>query len=134
MNVEDLNWKTWLQQGKQYLKAATPKGEKSKFGPDIRYNLLSMSFEAYIMAILDFHNALPDNHTYTDLMNGLDRVMSIDENLKTTILKFENFQEICSVDKFHISAPTEEELAELKGAIEKIGEIANEVCVVEKAG
>lgn len=128
MYESNLNWKTWIKQGNQYLKAATPKGEKSKFGPEIRYNLLSMSLEGYIMAILDFHQNLPDNHTYTDLIVGLERVMTIDPSLKETILKYENIQSICSIEKFHISAPTNEQLIELKGAIEQMGLLAESIC------
>ena len=90
MNKHNLNWQTWLKNGDQYLKAATPKGTKSRFGADIRYNLLSMSLEGYIMAILDFHHNLPDNHTYFDLIYGLERVMPIDETLKKRILQYEN--------------------------------------------
>ncbi|MFQ3578851.1 MAG: hypothetical protein SNJ71_01760 [Bacteroidales bacterium] len=123
-----MNWQTWIVQGDQYLKSATPKeGKKSVFGPDIRYNLLSMSLEAYIMAILDVHRNLPENHTYTDLMSALETVIEIDENLKNRILKYENIQSICSIDKYSITTPTNEELDDLHGAIVEISRIAHEV-------
>lgn len=123
-----LNWKTWLEQGDQYLRAATPKTGKSFFGPEVRYNLISMSLEAYIMAIMDYNEALPQNHTYTDLIMGLETVINLDENLKNRILKYENIQSICSIDKYHILAPTEDELFDLKGAIVEISEMAHTVC------
>lgn len=128
MYKSDLNWQTWLKNGDQYLKAATPKGKKSRFGTDIRYNLLSMSLEGYIMAILDFHNNLPDNHTYKDLILGLERVMPVDAILKKRILQYENIQSICSIEKYHRSSPTEEELDDLKGAINEISMIAHRTC------
>lgn len=128
MYKSDLNWQTWLKNGDQYLKAATPKGKKSRFGTDIRYNLLSMSLEGYIMAILDFHNKLPDNHTYKDLIFGLERVMPVDTALKQRILQYENIQSICSIEKYHRSSPTEEELDDLKGAINEISMIAHRTC------
>ena len=126
MSLTDLNWRTWLKNGDQYLKAATPKGEKSRFGTDIRYNLLSMSLEGYIMAILDFHGDLPENHTFLDLVVALERVMPIDESLKQRILKYENIQSICSLETYHRSAPTEEELLDLKGAIVEISSLAHD--------
>lgn len=127
---EKLDWKTWLAQGDQYLKAGTPKdGKKSKFGGEIRYNVLSMSLESYVMAILDFHQNLPDNHTYTDLMDGLDRVIKVDPKLRERILKYENIQEICSVEKFHINAPSDEELNDLHGAIVEMSTIAKDICI-----
>jgi len=128
MYKSNLNWHRWLKNGDQYLKSATPKGEKSRFGTDIRYNLLSMSLEGYIMAILDFHNNLPDNHTYRDLVIGLERVMPISLTLKKRILQYENIQSICSIEKYHRSSPTEEELEDLKGAITEISVIAHKTC------
>lgn len=126
--IKELNWSTFLKQGEQYYKAATPKGEKSKFNNDTRYNLLSMSLEGYIMAILDFHQNLPDNHTYTDLIYGLEREVKIDEKLKERILKYESLQSICSIDKYHWQPPTDEELEDLYGAITEIKNLALSEC------
>ena len=125
MANKKLNWTTWLQEGDQYMKAY---GTKNLFGPEIRYNLVSMAFEAYTMAILDFHNSLPENHTYSDLMYALETVIPIDKTLKNRILKYENIQSICSIEKYHTSAPTEEELTDLKGAVIEISTIAHEIC------
>lgn len=125
MANKKLNWKTWLLEGDQYLKAY---GTKNLLGSEIRYNLISMSFEAYTMAILDFHNSLPENHTYTDLMYALETVIPINEVLKKRILKYEGIQSICSVDKFLITKPTEEELLDLKGAIIEISQLAHITC------
>ncbi|MFD1294795.1 hypothetical protein ACFQ5N_13205 [Lutibacter holmesii] len=125
MANKKLNWTTWLQEGDQYLKAY---GTRSRFGTEIRYNLISMSFEAYAMAILDFHNSLPNNHTYSDLMYALETVITLDESLKNRILKYENIQSICSIEKYHTVKPTEEELTDLKGAILEISDIAHKTC------
>jgi hypothetical protein len=128
MDNSNNTWKMWLPQGDQYLKAGSPKNGKSKFGTDILYNLLSMSLESYIMAILDYKKNLPDNHTYTDLVNGLERVMPLDPSLKHQILKYESIQSICSVDKYSIKLPTEDEINDLRDAIMKIKMIAYETC------
>lgn len=123
-----LNWQTWLKEADQYLKAAVLTGEKSKFGTDIRYNLLSMALESYVMSMLDFHNELPLNHTYTDLMEALEQVLPLDSKLKEKILEYENIQSICSVEKYHRENPTEEDLLDLKWAIEQICSMAHDVC------
>lgn len=128
MKTGNLNWETWLVKGDQYLNAATPKGEKSVFRPEIRYNILSMAFESYVMAILDYHHTLPDNHTYTDLMMALETVIPVDENLKYRILKYENIQSICSIEKYHTTSPSESELIDLKAAIVEIYLIAHDTC------
>lgn len=126
--AEAMNWQQWLKQGDQYLSSASPKGKKSKFNASIRYNLLSMSLESYVMAILDFHNTMPDNHTYTDLLDGLESVLAVDDNLKQRLLKYENIQSICSLEKFHIKQPTEAELVDLRNAILQMGALAHETC------
>ena len=128
MSTNHLNWRTWLRNGDQYLKAATPKGAKSRFGTSIRYNLLSLSLEGYIMAMLDYHGNLPENHTYFDLLTALDKVVPIDETLKKRILNYENIQSICSIEKYYRSDPTEEELDDLKGAVGEISTMAHRTC------
>lgn len=128
MSRHNLNWQTWLKNGDQYLKAAMPSGSKSRFGTDIRYNLLSMSLEGYIMAILDYHHNLPENHTYFDLMTALETVIPIEETLKKRILQYENIQSICSIEKYYRCDPTEEELDDLKGAIGEISTMAHRTC------
>lgn len=122
------DWMTWLNNGDQYFKAATPRGKKSRFGTDLRYNLLSMSLEGYIMAISGYHKNLPDNHTYTDLIAGLERVMPVDPSLKARILKHESIQSICSIEDYHRSHPSETVLKELKQAVEEIAKIAHRTC------
>ena len=128
MKINNLNWRTWRKNGDQYLNAATPKTKASRFGTNIRYNLLSMALEGYVMAIVDYHGDLPENHTYTDLMAALEKVAPIEDALKKRILAHENLQSICSIDKYSRRDPTEAELSELKGAIEEMGRIAHETC------
>ncbi len=129
MTARKLNWNRWMQDGDQFLKGATPKGEKSILGNTVRYNLLSMSLEGYIMAILDYHQNMPQNHTYSDLIYGLEEVIPIDVTLKNRILKYENIQSICSLEKYHRSEPTDEDIVDLFGAIQEISKIAHETCL-----
>lgn len=131
MMTGNLDWQTWLGNADQYQNAATPKNKTSRFGTNIRYNLLSMALEGYVMAILDYHGDLPENHTYTDLISALEKVVPIDDELKKRILAYESLQSICSIDKYSRKDPTEEDLIDLKGAIDEVGRIAHETCVFE---
>ena len=128
MNTRKINWQTWLEYGDQYLKASASKRKISRFGATIRYNLISMSLESYVMAILDYHHTLPDNHTFSDLITALDVVIPLENTLKKRILHYENIQTICSVEKYHRSSPTEEELQDLTGAINELSSIAHRAC------
>ena len=122
------DWKTWLRNGDQYYQAACPKGEKSRFTADLRYNLLSMSLEGYVMAISDYHGCLPDNHTYTDLMEALERVIPLDPVLKAQVLRHESIQDICAIENYHRSHPGENALEDLRDAVARIGQIAGRTC------
>jgi hypothetical protein len=126
--MTELNWKSWLRNGDQYLKAAGKHGS-FRFDTNISYNLLGMSLEGYVMAILDVHNSLPENHTFTDLVDALETVYPLKSDLKERILKYESIQSICSVDKYIREKPTHEAIDNLRMAVSEIGNIAHEVCV-----
>ncbi|MBS2098754.1 hypothetical protein [Carboxylicivirga linearis] len=128
MMIKENNWKNWLAEGDQYLNGMPKPGKPSKFGTDIRYNMLSMGFESYVMAILDFKDNLPDNHTFSDLVYGLEREIDLDLELKERILKYESIQEICSLDKYTIKQPSEDEITDLHGAILEIKVLAHQIC------
>ncbi|HCY87924.1 MAG TPA: hypothetical protein DHV36_22500 [Desulfobacteraceae bacterium] len=122
------DWQTWMRNGNQYFKAACPEGKGSRFSADLQYNLLSMSLEGYVMAISGYHNCLPYNHTFTDLMSALERIIPLDPDLKSRILRHESIQDICSIENYHRSHPTEDALADLRSAVADIGELAREIC------
>nr|WP_321406558.1 hypothetical protein [uncultured Carboxylicivirga sp.] len=128
MMIKENNWKSWLKEGDQYMNGMPKPGKTSKFGTDIRYNMLSMGLESYVMAILDFKDNLPDNHTFSDLIYGLEREIDLDPELKDRILKYESIQDICSLDKYTIKQPTEEEISDLHGAILEIKDLAHQTC------
>lgn len=54
--------------------------------------------------------------------------MPVDEKLKARILKYENIQHICSIEKYSRTDPTEEDLDDLRGAIIEISELAHKEC------
>ena len=127
MIVTELNWKTWLRSGDQYLKASGS-SQKMRFDTDIVYNLLGMALEGYVMAILDANNSLPENHTFTDLMDALETVCPVSPTLRESILKYESLQSICAVDKYSRQKPTADAVNELREAVQQIGLLAHEVC------
>ena len=76
-----------------------------------------------------FHNSLPYNHTYTDLMYMLETLVPLDPDLKARILKHESLQDICSIEDYHRSHPSEDALADLRSAVAQIGDLAHRVCL-----
>lgn len=127
MITTELNYTNWLKNGDQYLKAAGT-SNKFRFDTEVAYNLLGMSLESFVMAILDIHKSLPDNHTFTDLMDALETVAPVDISLRERILKYESIQSICSVDKYQREKPSREAVNELREAVKEISDMAHKVC------
>lgn len=108
----------WFNEGCQFFKAAS--GEKKKFNATIRYNLLAMAFEKFVMAILIRHHQLPDNHTFTDLVEGLERVLPLDPEMKRTIIRLESAQQICSFTDCFKRDLDEKDLEIMKAMVQDI--------------
>lgn len=129
-----LNWKQWLVQGRQYEDAGTSKtGAASKLSPVVVYNLFSMSLESYCMAILDYHGTLADNHTFTDLVDSLERVYAVTPELKRRILDLEKCQKICGFDDFVIAEVDSIVNREFQNVVGLLGDMARTECCVAAA-
>jgi len=124
------NWKEWLKSGDQYQRiTGGPSNKPAKFDTSLLYNITAMALECYAMAILDYHNKLPDNHTFTDFIAALDTVVPISPALKSKILQHEKTQMICSFTDYQRSEVTHAEICDFRIAVAEIGEIAHEVCL-----
>ncbi|MGE5670806.1 MAG: hypothetical protein ACM31E_05130 [Fibrobacterota bacterium] len=118
---------TWFEKGEKYLASVKDTGKPGKFSPVIQYNLIAMAFESFAMAILDYHKQLPENHTFTDLLDALDKVIQIDTTLRNAIINHENTQMLCPVIEYKRQEPTLEEVMEFRGTIVTIAEIAKKI-------
>ncbi len=121
------NYTTWLEKGDKYLASVKDTGKSGKFSPVIQYNLIAMAFESYAMAILDYHKQLPDNHTFTDLLDALDKVIHIDIALRNAIIRHENTQMLCPVIEYNRREPTIEEVMGFRSTIVTIAAIAKKI-------
>ena len=132
--MKAIDWKQWLVKGRQYENAGLSKsGVSSKLSPVVIYNLFSMSLESYCMAILDYHGTLADNHTFTDLIDSLERVYTISPGLKRRILELEKHQQICAFDDFFVAEVDSIVNREFQDVIGTFGEIARTECCVSVA-
>jgi nitrogenase-associated protein len=130
-NVPEANWSVWLREGRQYFKAGS--GEKSRFNNAILYNLLAMSFEKFVMAILGYHLSLPINHTFTDLIYSLEKFYPLDTETRNTLLKLETIQEICSFEDCMRADVSDEDIRIMRETIRKFDVMASDVCVKANA-
>lgn len=125
-----MRWQKWLDEASQYMRAASnERGELTRFSSPILYNLLGMSLESAVMAILDFHTLLPENHTFYDLVTALEQLHPLEPALRETILRFEQNQQLCSLIEYQRSELSREELEEFAAAVKPIVTLAYQVCV-----
>lgn len=123
------DWKDFFQEGKQFLNATTGKnGRPSKLANDIRYNLLALSVEKSIMALLRFNNDMADNHTFSDLLHSVSGYVLIPGTIKDELLELEKTQTICNVWEYHRAIPTDQEVTRLTIVAEYLLELANRTC------
>jgi hypothetical protein len=125
------SWYTWLKEGRQYMKAGC--GKKGRFDNTIRYNLLAMAFEKFVMAILGYHMSLPMNHTITDLIEALEQFHPLDGETKDVLLGLEKKQEICSFEDGFTSEITDEDIRVMTETIIRFEALAERVCPAGKA-
>ena len=132
--MKAINWKEWLMEARQYEDAGAGKGGvASKLSPVVVYNLFSMSLESYCMAILDYHGTLADNHTFTDLMDSMEKVYSVEPELKRRILELEKYQQICAFEDFIVAEVDSIINREFQDVVGIFGEIARTECRVAAA-
>lgn len=121
------SWEIWLGNAIGYEKAFDGRKDRSRsFSTTIKYNLIALALESYVMAMVNYHGGLPDNHTFTDLIQAWEQVAPIDEEIKQTILEYEDVQSLCSVNDYKRSEPTAAEVEQLGIAVKKLGSIVRE--------
>ncbi len=102
-------WQEFMEEGKAYLSTATNAyiNKRPAFTPAILYNLVAMSIEKLIMAMLMKSGNLPYNHTIGDLVDAMDEFLPGDlGNLGTKLKALDAFQEICDIEEYSIKIPT----------------------------
>lgn len=120
---------SFLTEGKQFLMAAQGKdGKPSKLAADIRYNLLALSLEKSMMAILLYNHDMADNHTFTDLLNSVVRHVEIPQVIADEIAALEQVQSICNVYEYHREIPSEIVVARLASVALFIQDLASRIC------
>jgi hypothetical protein len=95
----DDSFKEYIEEGLKYYNTASKGREKRPniFIPDVLYNLLAMSIEKFFMGILVFKGDMADNHTFSDLIDSVERFMSLPADFVRRLKELETYQDICPV-------------------------------------
>lgn len=122
----DLGSVAFLEEGDQYLRAALGGLRRpAVFTPEILYNLFAMAIEKHFMGLLAARGALPENHTFTDLVAAARRVVDLDADLAAELLDLETFQNLCpAFDGYTRATPGPEAVARLAAAALRVQALA----------
>lgn len=130
-NRKEESWRFWLREGNQYMKAGS--GGKGRFNNTLRYNLLAMAFEKFVMAMLSYHMSLPLNHTFTDLIEALEKFHPLDLETKAVLLELEKKQEICSFEDVVTADVTDGDIRLMTETIGRFEVMAMDICPPDQA-
>lgn len=110
------------KEGEQYHRTAVGAQRRRKvFNAEIIYNLLAMAIEKYFMAFFEEHRVMPDNHTFTDLINSANRLRPLDPVLVADLRSLEILQNICPLyQDTQRRAPTEDQLGKMYDVTERV--------------
>jgi hypothetical protein len=104
-------WAQLIREGDRFLRTAVNGSRRPEiFSNELRYGILTMAVEKYLVGVFSYHRCMPEGHTLGGLAAGADRIAPMAANLRAAIQRIENFQELCSLETYHRRAPGDEEL------------------------
>ncbi len=112
-----------LSYGVNYLKSAksTFEATSRRFDNDLLYNIISMSFEQFMVGLLAHHDWIASSHLPLMLYReALDFEPEMGDSIKKTAILIGSFEGICSIDDFGYRTPTDDELARMIEGLEEL--------------
>ncbi len=112
-----------LSYGINYLKSAksiygaTPR----KFDNDLLYNIISISFEQFMVGLLAHHDWIASSHLPLMLYReALDFEPDMGDGIKQTAILIGSFEGICSIEDFGYKTPTDEQIGRMIAGLEEL--------------
>ncbi len=112
-----------LAYGKNYLKSAkaTFYSPTRRFDNDLLYNIISISFEQFMVGLLAHHDWIASSHLPMMLYReALDYEPEMGDSIKQTAILIGSFEGICSIDDFGYKTPTDEQIEKMILGLEEL--------------
>ncbi len=91
------NWDSFYKEGIAYCDRAMV-GDKNGYTAELLHGIVSMAAEKLLMALLLYHNRMPEGHTFIDLVSAAAGICDIDESLKSDLFLIDEMIPLCSLD------------------------------------
>ncbi|MFI3303602.1 MAG: hypothetical protein SNF68_02875 [Rikenellaceae bacterium] len=114
-----------LTYGINYLKSAksTFYSTKRRFDNDLLYNIISISFEQFMVGLLAHHDWIASSHLPLMLYReALDFEPDLGDSIKQTTILIGSFEGICSIEDFGYKTPTDEQIERMIVGLEELQE------------
>ncbi len=110
-----------LAYGESYLKSAkrSYQATERRFDNDLLYNIISISFEQFMVGLLAHHDWIASSHLPLMLYReALDFEPNLGAEIKQTAILIGSFEGICSIEDFGYKTPTDDEIKRMIDGLE----------------
>lgn len=115
-------WKEFYDEAKGYHKAVKSAVEKGKYNPETNYNIITMSVEKYLVAVLFYVDIPATNHTLSGLVAEVKfQGHHFSDELESEISFIDSFQYICSIEGFEMREPSQSDVERMTKALNQLG-------------
>jgi hypothetical protein len=73
--------------------------------PSLVFNVSSVALECYLIALCELHGTSPLNHTYINMMNMVEKFITVPRELSKSIRSLDIIFGICPIDSYHHGTP-----------------------------
>lgn len=107
-------WQDHIVAGRQYLNAAgNGRRRPAVFNNELVFQMSAMAIEKLIAGLCQYHRRMPNDHTLTGLVAGLDTVCPMAPKLARRITLLEIRDDMCALSVSHRQPPSDTDIEEI---------------------
>jgi len=127
------NWEKYYEEGNSFTKSAFGSFNKSKFGSQVIYNLLSMGVENYLTALCIKAGSLPEHSGITAMLRQVNKTIETPAKFTDEARFINSFMNFCSLDVMEANDPTRADLVRMLGFTDDLKRFCEEILTEEEA-
>lgn len=126
-------WRKYFDEANAYSKTAFGSFNKSKFGNQVVYNLLSMAIENYLTALCLKIGQMPRHSGITAILKQIEKTMEIPEAFHVEARFINSFMNFCSLEVLEPKDPSRADLVRMLSFTTDIKRFSEDKLLLEQA-
>ncbi|MCY1723412.1 hypothetical protein OU798_23880 [Prolixibacteraceae bacterium Z1-6] len=126
------SWRKYFDEANAYSKTAFGSFNKSKFGSQVIYNLLSMAVENYLTALCSKIGQMPEHSGITAILRQVQKSMDIPEIFHVEARFINSFMNFCSLEVLETKDPSRSDLVRMLGFTDELKRFCEERLLQEE--